>query len=113
MQQPTKCWKDSSIEHPKALRASWLARPDARDEVASVLRRLLSASTAAGFLALSKNGSRKFRKVCVDAAKRNLARCRVAYRRMEAMVWKLSRQCNDAWQAFVSSQCCDGPAGAL
>ena len=85
--------------HPEALRASWLARPDAHGEVTTVLRtfvgeysRWISDTLDAG-LADVPHGMR-------EAAGRNLARCRDACRRMEEGVATLEQR-DDAWQAFV------------
>ena len=86
-------------DHPEALRASWLARPDARGEVTSVLGTFVGeygcwiADTLEARLADIPQDMR-------DAANRNMMRCQDACQRMEDGVATL-KQRNDAWQAFV------------
>ncbi|MDE0106413.1 MAG: helicase-related protein [Bryobacterales bacterium] len=86
-------------DHPEALRASWLARPDARSEVTSVLGTFVGeygrwiSDTLEARLADIPQGMR-------DAANRNMARCQDAFQRMGHGVATLET-CNHAWQAFV------------
>ena len=87
------------VDHPDALKASWLARTDARAEVASVLRtfvseygRWISGTLEARLPDIPQDMS--------ETANRNLARCRHACRRMEDGVATLDQH-DDAWQAFV------------
>ncbi|MCY3688590.1 MAG: helicase-related protein [Gammaproteobacteria bacterium] len=86
-------------EHPEAMRASWLARPDARHEVTTVLKKFVGeygnwiSNTLETSLADIPSGMQ-------DAANRNLILCRGAYRRMEMGVATLNEH-DAAWQAFV------------
>ena len=86
-------------DHPEALLARWLARPDARHEATTVLRafvgrygRWISDRLEARLAEIPPE--------LRDAADRNLERCREAYRRMEEGVATLERD-DDAWEAFA------------
>ena len=86
-------------DHPEALQASWLKRPDARGEVTKVL------GTFVGKYSHWVSDTLETRLADIpqdmhEAANRNLAHCRDACRRMEDGVATLE-QYDDAWQAFV------------
>ena len=86
-------------DHPEAMRAAWLARPDARSEVTAVLGTFVArynrwiSDTLEARLDQMPQEMR-------EAADINLARCRNACRRMEEGVTTL-QQHDAAWQAFV------------
>ena len=86
-------------DHPKALRASWLARADKRGEVIGVLRsfvaeygRWIRETLEARLAGIPEDMH--------DAAERNLALCVKARRRMNHGVASLEQDDN-AWRAFV------------
>ena len=86
-------------DHPEAMRAAWLARPEARSEVTAVLgtfvgryNRWISDTLAARLHEIPQEMR--------GAADTNLARCRDACLRMEVGVTTLEQH-DAAWQAFV------------
>ncbi|MDE0280232.1 MAG: helicase-related protein [Gammaproteobacteria bacterium] len=86
-------------DHPEAMQATWLARPDARSEVTAALgafvsryNRWISEMLAARVHEIPQEMR--------EAADTNLTRCQDACLRMEAGVATLEQD-DTAWQAFV------------
>ena len=90
---------DFRRRHPDALRVEWLARTDARTEVTSVLREFVAEYGRW----IDESLEARVSDVPADlsaAARRNLAQCRDACRRMEDGVSILASS-ESAWRAFV------------
>ena len=86
-------------EHPEALRASWLARMDAREEVTGVLRTFVG-EYGRWIDEILEAGLENIPEEMGKAARRNLARCRKACGRMDEGVAALAQDA-DAWLAFA------------
>ena len=97
-------------KNPKALAASWLARADARGEITGVLNTFVGVyGRWIGETLESRIG--EIPADMEDAARRNLARCREACRRMGEGVAVLEQE-DVAWQAFVlANEAMDRQAG--
>lgn len=86
-------------DYPEALQASWLARTKARREVTRALGVFVGAYN--GWISETLEARRsEIPQHLLEAADRNLARCRYTCRRMEEGVATLTQH-DDAWQAFV------------